>query len=91
MKDELTNLIREWTEPTLENTDFNRGVWSRIEAASDGGNWFSRLLVAVARPRIAVALAVTAVAFGAFTGAAISHESGSEMYLRSVNPYAMNR
>ncbi len=83
--------MSEWTEPVLENAGFNRGVWSRIEAASARGNWLSRLLMTVARPRVAVSLAVIAVAFGAFTGAVISHESGSEIYLRSVNPYAMNR
>ncbi len=91
MKDELSILMSEWTEPALENAGFNRGVWSRIEACSSKGNWFGRLLMTVARPRVAVALAVMAIGVGATTGLLISHESGSEIYLRSVNPYARNR
>ncbi|MDD5199041.1 MAG: hypothetical protein PHC88_04500 [Terrimicrobiaceae bacterium] len=91
MKDDLSDLLKTWQPQTPEPVAFRRDVWTRIEMASPPADWWQEVLVLVARPRVALAVAVVAIALGGISGRALSGVPGTDAYLRSVNPYAMIR
>jgi len=91
MQDDLNNLLKSWKPEIPEPTDFRRNVWLKIERARKPSNAFGTFIEWLGRPKIALATLSAAVALGAFVGMEISVSSQGNEYLRSVNPYALNR
>lgn len=90
--DNLSTLLQGWQPDAADTHDFNRGVWSRLEAAESRQtpglealfSWVSLF----ARPRIAVASVAIALFGGVFLGTLQARSFGEDQYLRSLNPYA---
>ena len=91
MQDDLNSLLKSWKPEIPEPTDFRRNVWLKIERVRKPSNAFGMFIEWLGRPKIALAALAAAVALGAFAGMEISDSSQSNDYLRSVNPYALNR
>jgi len=90
-KNELTDLLQEWTPHTEPGSGFNRSVWARIEAAESSGamgssffSWLQRLAV----PRIAAACVAAALFGGILVGGMQARSSEEERYLLSLKPFA---
>ncbi len=92
MNDSLTTLLKTWQPEVPASGDFRRGVWRKIEAASlvrlPGP--MERVLLFIARPRVALAVAVLAIFAGGVAGSSIAGAQEANAYLRSVNPYAQS-
>jgi len=92
---EISSLLSSWQPEVPEAPTFRRNVWERIavtEARSKSplAQWLEPLLVSIAEPRLALAVASVAVAIGIAVGSALPARSDSQAmdYLRSINPYA---
>ena len=89
--DALSGLLQGWTADTEPGVDFNRSVWSRIEAAENRkaalfgpfSVWFQEL----AKPRIAISAAAIALFGGVLLGSLQARSAQQEQYLLSLNPY----
>ncbi|MEI6322532.1 MAG: hypothetical protein WCP60_05450 [bacterium] len=92
--DDLSPLLQSWQPEAPFSGDFNRGVWSRIEAMeSHKGTGIQALLSWIqlfARPRIAVSAAMLAIFAGVFLGGIQARSSQEEHYLQSLNPYGFH-
>lgn len=93
-ENDLSSLLQGW-QPDLEHgSRFNRGVWSRIEAAESRRQ--SRLLSIfpwvghLASPRIATAAVAIALFGGLLVGGVQARSSQEERYLHSLKPFAAN-
>lgn len=93
-ENDLSSLLQGW-QPDLEpGSGFNRGVWSRIEAAESRRqngtlavfSWVGLL----ARPRIATAAVAVALFGGVLIGGLQARNSQEERYLLSLKPFAAN-
>jgi hypothetical protein len=93
-KNDLSSLLQGW-QPDLETgSGFNRGVWSRIEAAESRRqngllsifSWVDLL----SRPRIATAAVAIALFGGFLVGGLQARSSQEESYLHSLKPFAAN-
>lgn len=93
-ENDLSSLLQGW-KPDLEpGSGFNRGVWSRIEAAESRRqkrtlsvfSWVGLL----ARPRIATAAVAVALFGGVLIGGLQARSSQEERYLLSLKPFAAN-
>lgn len=91
MQDDLNKLLKSWNPEIPEPIDFRRNVWLKISRARKPSNAFEMFIEWLGRPKIALATLAAAVALGAFAGMEISVSSQGNDYLRSVNPYALNR
>jgi hypothetical protein len=100
--DPLSGLLKTWRHHSHEAPDFNRGVWSRLEAkpeATEAG-WLRQLLAfpaATARwamPMAACVLLLLSLATG--SGAALAYDSITRddrmaaKYARSIDPLQMS-
>jgi hypothetical protein len=93
MKDDLSNLLKEWDIVLPEPAAFKRNVWRRIESDGDGVSsaperGWKELVIFLARPQIAAAVLTAALLLGAWIGHSTADQDGREAYLRSINPYA---
>ena len=92
-KNDLSSLLKGW-QPDLEpGSGFNRGVWSRIEAAESSRSGFSAIFSWVgllASPRIATAAVAIALFGGLLVGSLQARSSQEERYLHSLKPFAAN-
>lgn len=91
---DLSTLLQGW-QPELEpGSGFNRGVWSRIEAAqSRRQNEFASIFSWVgllASPRIASSAVAVALFGGVLIGGLQARSSQEERYLLSLKPFAGN-
>jgi hypothetical protein len=89
---DLSSLLQGW-QPGLEpGSGFNRGVWSRIEAAEScrqsGLSSIFSWVGLLARPRIATAAVAVALFGGVLIGGLQAHSSQEERYLLSLKPFA---
>lgn len=93
-ENDLSSLLRGW-QPHLEpGFGFNRGVWSKIEAAESRRqngllsmvSWVGLL----ARPRIATVAVAVALFGGVLIGGLQARSSQEERYLLSLKPFAAN-
>lgn len=94
MKDDLNKLMSEWDPHVPKPDRFRRDVWRRIRSSATDAQpfgWLQKFLIFVAKPCIAAAAIAMAVLAGGATGFALVKPSGTENYLRSVNPYAQVR
>lgn len=89
---DLPDLLQCWNPPCVPDAGFNRGVWSRIEAAESRRNTGLADLVAwvrlLARPRVAVTAAMVALFGGSLLGSLQARTGQEARYLHSLNPYA---
>jgi hypothetical protein len=86
--DTLSALLQSWQPDVAEPGDFNRGVWSRLEAAeSQKGASFTGWISLFLRPRIAVTAALVVLCGGFFLGGLHARAESQEQYLLSLNPY----
>ena len=89
--DDLSELLQSWTADTEPGVDFNRSVWSRIEAAESSNRnlsvSFFGWLQELARPRIAVSAAAVALFGGVLLGGLQARSAQEELYLLSLDPY----
>lgn len=89
--DDLSTLLQSWGPEVADARDFNRGVWSRIEAAETRKNILgariAEFISFFARPRIAVTAAAIALFGGVFLGNFHARSAEEEQYLQSLNPY----
>ena len=89
--DELSGLLQSWKADAEPGVDFNRTVWSRIEAAEnrqvDFFGPFCVWLQALAKPRIAVSAAAIALFGGMLIGGLQARSAQEEQYLLSLSPY----
>ena len=90
--DDLSTLLQSWVPELADPHDFNRGVWSRVEAAESCKNILgariTEFLSFFARPRIAVTAAAIALFGGVFLGNLHARSAEEEQYLSSLNPYS---
>lgn len=93
-ENDLSSLLQEWQPDPETGSGFNRGVWSRIEAAESRRqngllsifSWVGLL----ARPRIATAAVTVALFGGVLIGGLQARSSQEERYLLSLKPFAAN-
>lgn len=91
---DLSHLLQGWQPEASVPLDFNRGVWSQIEAVEARKNFFitgiAEFFSIFARPRIAVSAAMLALFAGLFLGGIEARSTQEEQYLQSLNPYGFH-
>src|SRR5882757_1540904 len=100
-RDSLSALLKTWKHTPRDAPDFNRGVWTRLQAepATDGPHLLGRLLhFPIASVRWAMPLAASVVlllSLAAGSGAALAYDSLTRNermaaeYARSIDPLQM--
>lgn len=92
--DNLSNLLRSWQPEVNPAQDFDREVWSRIEAMESrkgaGIAAFFTWIQLFSRPRMALSAAMIALFGGIFVGGIQARSSQEERYLQSLNPYSLH-
>ena len=91
-RNDLTDLLQSWKPACKPGTGFNRGVWSRIEAAESPWSAsvadFFAWVALLAHPRIAATATMVALFGGLFLGNLQARSAQKTRYLQSLNPYA---
>jgi hypothetical protein len=92
--DDLSGVLQSWQPRLVEDSGFDRNVWSRIEAAENRRQpalrdflSFFGWLQQLTRPRVAVTAAMFALFGGILLGGLQARTSQEERYLRSLNPH----
>ena len=89
--DDLSGLLQSWKGDAAPDVDFNRAVWSRIEATERRKvDFFAPFLIwlqELTRPRVAVSAAAIALFGGILLGGLQARSAQEEQYLLSLSPY----